>query len=371
MQTRVQQLYYDPNVGVWIYQDLTGIAHGAPPLAEVGPGISSFADAYGEHVCYVGTDEHIHQLFYIQNEGKWVDQDLTERTGGPVAHPLTGISSFADGYGEHVYYMGKNDLHIHQLWFDNINWVDQDLTKLTGGPLALEGYTCPISSFANGYGEHVYYPDIGYEIHQLYFNNIGWADQPLTAWTGGAAHLGDSGISSFADGYGEHVYYIGSPDGHMHQLYFDNIGWADQDLTKWSGGPLPYKSTDISSFSIADSEYVYYVATDQHVHQLCFNNANWNDQDLTKCTGGPLAWTDLGNIAAGISSFGIADGKHVFYVATDLHVHQLYFNNAKWVDQDLTLWSGGPLAAEVFSAISSFAIADGQHAYYLSPQPGS
>jgi hypothetical protein len=135
MPARVQQFFYDPNQQRWINQDLTGIAPGAP-LAETWTGISSFADSYGEHVYYVATDQHVHQLYF--DNTSWVDQDLTNSTNGPSAATaaVIGISSFADGYGEHVYYVAT-DQHVHQHFFNNTSWVDQDLTNSTAGPLPL------------------------------------------------------------------------------------------------------------------------------------------------------------------------------------------------------------------------------------------
>jgi hypothetical protein len=38
------------------------------------PFAGSFADGAGEHVIYMGADQHVHQLYF---SGTWVDQDLT------------------------------------------------------------------------------------------------------------------------------------------------------------------------------------------------------------------------------------------------------------------------------------------------------
>ena len=66
-----------------------------------------------------------------------------------------------------------------------------------------------------------------------------------------------------------------------------------------------------------------------------------------------------------MSSFAIGDGQHVYYIGSDQHVHQLYYNNSSWSDQDLTNFAGDASAASAIG-ISSFAISDGQqHVYYL------
>ena len=71
----------------------------------------------------------------------------------------------------------------------------------------------------------------------------------------------------------------------------------------------------------------------------------------------------------GVSSFAIADDQHVYYVANDQHVHQLFFDNTKWMDQDLTAATGGP-AATAGGGVSSFAIAYDQHVYYVANENG-
>ena len=48
------------------------------------------------------------------------------------------------------------------------------------------------------------------------------------------------------------------------------------------------------------------------------------------------------------------------------NMSQLYYNNTKWLDEDLTGFTNGALAA-AGSALSSFAMANGtKHVFYLS-----
>ena len=89
-----------------------------------GGALTSFADSYGEHAYYIGADQHVHQLYF--DNKTWVDQDLTAATKGPEAANGSALSSFDDSYGEHAYYIGA-DQHVHQLYFSG-TWVDQDLT---------------------------------------------------------------------------------------------------------------------------------------------------------------------------------------------------------------------------------------------------
>ena len=79
-----------------------------------GIGLSSFVDGTGEHAFYVGSDSHVHQLYW--NNSTWVDQDLTAATAAPPVAPGIRLSSFADSMGEHAFYVGS-DSHVHQLYW--------------------------------------------------------------------------------------------------------------------------------------------------------------------------------------------------------------------------------------------------------------
>jgi hypothetical protein len=106
-----------------------------------------------------------------------VDQDLTARANGPQILNGSALTSFTDSAGEHVLYIGS-DGHVHQLYF-NGTWVDQDLTALANGPQVLNYYA--LTSFADSAGEHVLYIGTDNHVHQLYYSGI-WVDQDLTAW---------------------------------------------------------------------------------------------------------------------------------------------------------------------------------------------
>ena len=212
-----------------------------------------------------------------------------------------------------------------------------------------------LSGFADSDGEHFCHLAEDAHVHQLYFNGSGWADQDLTAAGNGPAASGSSGIAGFADSYGEHVCYV-TPDGHIHQLYFNGSSWTDQDLTAAGGGPEAAGPSGLSAFADSYGEHVcYIVAAGQHIHQLYFNGKTWTDQDLTAAGNGPAG----GAGAWGIAGFADSHGEHVCYLTLDGHIHQLYFNGRSWTDQDLTAAVHGP-AAVGSSEVSGFADSYGE-----------
>jgi hypothetical protein len=136
---------------VWDNQDLTAKTGGTVG----GWSLTSFSDSLGEHVFYISTDQHVHQLF--GNTAGWVDQDLSLQAG--TSQSGTVLTSFSDSFGEHVQYIGP-DNHVHQLWHNGTTigpWLDQDLTIIgNGSPISLSCFQF-LTSFSDLSGEDVFY----------------------------------------------------------------------------------------------------------------------------------------------------------------------------------------------------------------------
>ncbi len=196
-------------------------------------------------------------------------------------------------------------------------------------------------------------------VHQMYYNNASWSDQDLTATTSGTLANPGTGLASFSDSFGEHAYFVGT-DQHVHQLYYDNASWSDQDLTSMTNGAQAAPGAGMAGFSDSYGEHAYFVAPNQHVHQMYYDNANWTDQDLTATTNGALAGPDTG-----MSSFSDSYGEHATFVDGNQHVHQLYYSNSAWTDQDLTSAASGALAISG-TGMAGFSDSYGEHVYFLT-----
>jgi hypothetical protein len=122
--------------------------------------IASFSDATGDRVLYVANDRgainggDIHE--FSLNAGQPVDTDLTKLTNTGFAAYST-LTAFSDSNGQHAFFVGGADYHIHQLFFSFSLGSESglDWTKLAGNaPLA---QALPLTGFSNARGEHVYY----------------------------------------------------------------------------------------------------------------------------------------------------------------------------------------------------------------------
>src|SRR5215475_7632544 len=282
----------------------------------------------------------VHQLFY--NNSIWTDQNLfgatTDSQSGVAAFPTTPNNL------AHVYYLSSSD-HVRQLFFNGTSLSDEDLSSETGGPTAKAH--AAVVGFALQNFQYVFYPASNGHIHQLLYNNAIWADTDLTATTGGPTSDGAQ-LTAFATGTALHVYYV-STGKHVQQLYNVGGGWANQDLTSMGHGPTT-GGLWMSGFSIANFQYVYYVGSDRNIHELVYNNSTWSDENIS-----PLIQTPAGG--CGIAAMVIPGTKkmRVYFVGTGNHIFQLAAaNNKKWTSADLTKKTKGP-AAVVGNQIVAFA----------------
>jgi len=135
----------------WQHNDLTLAA--AAPLASDQPTGYVFEGQFTQHVNYQGTDGHIHELKW--DVDGWHHTDLTAVTGAALS-----VSSIPAGYvfdtegTLHVDYLGT-DAHVHELWWSSNGWHHNDLTIAAGAPLGISNPTA--YSFAAGRTQHVFY----------------------------------------------------------------------------------------------------------------------------------------------------------------------------------------------------------------------
>jgi hypothetical protein len=142
----IHQLHWD-NTGTWRHSDLMN-ASNAPPPAEAAeaPRYYSFEDQETQHINYLGTDGHVHELWWNYDNG-WHHEDLTSQTGAPLGGNPSGYV-FKHEETQHVVYEG-NEGHIHELWWDNSGWHHHDLTPeepdalMAGGPPTGYSITAP------------------------------------------------------------------------------------------------------------------------------------------------------------------------------------------------------------------------------------
>lgn len=220
----------------WAHNDLTNAA-GAQKFP---PAPATALDGYEtgfnnqQHVNYIGIDGHVHELVYTNH---WAHNDLTQAANAGNFPPAAGAA--IDGYEtsfnnqQHVNYIGT-DGHIHELVYTD-HWAHNDLTIAAGAQAylpaarsALDGYQ---TTFNNQ--QHVNYIGADGHVHELVYTNH-WSHNDLTAAAGAQNSI--PVLGSALDGYQttfnnqQHVNYIDS-NGDVHELVYTDH-WSHNDLTQ-------------------------------------------------------------------------------------------------------------------------------------------
>jgi hypothetical protein len=124
-------LSYDPTSSSWSGTPFEGTAQQVSP----GSGVSGFVDPNGIFVFYIAEDNSVHVLHNANPDFNLTANTTSDPSNSPPpnAAQMSSLSSFSDEYGEHVVYIGA-DQHVHQfvnkLGSPDTTWNDQDLTKI-------------------------------------------------------------------------------------------------------------------------------------------------------------------------------------------------------------------------------------------------
>ncbi|HEX2822453.1 MAG TPA: hypothetical protein VHO07_20105, partial [Streptosporangiaceae bacterium] len=130
---------------MWVDNDITAFADGTPAFGD-GSSLYGYVQSDGsQHVNFIdGTIEsglgHVHEL-YRTPTGQWVDNDLTKFSGGtPALVGGTGpLGEYSDDGSQHVLFFDVNE-HVHGLYRSPAaQWADNDLTALAAGTLPANG----------------------------------------------------------------------------------------------------------------------------------------------------------------------------------------------------------------------------------------
>ncbi len=325
--------------GIWHDNDLTTLAGAVPPIptsALAGFPLGPLLGPNSKHLYFIGTDNHVYELYFTAGTD-WVFNDLTSLARAKQPTPTSALAGHGFGNdSKHVFFIAI-DNHVHELFIaGDGRWADNDLTTLAGVGAKPPTPTSALTSHLLGdNSQHVFFIGTDNHVHELFIDGGTWADNDLTALAGAVPPTPTSALTSHRLGDdSQHVFFIGT-DNHVHELFIAGAGWHDNNLTTLAGAVPPTPTTHLTGYRllIDNSQHVFFIGTDNHVHELDIAGAGWHDHDLTTLAGAvpPTPGSALTGYPLGDNS------KHVFFIGTDNHVHELYFTGgAGWVDNDLT-----------------------------------
>jgi hypothetical protein len=99
------------------------------PAAALGSAIDGYDTTFNnqQHINFMDAGGHVHELYY---DNAWHHNDLTNLAHASAAAPGSSIDGYQTAFNnqQHVNYVGS-DSHIHELFYDN-QWHHNDLTDL-------------------------------------------------------------------------------------------------------------------------------------------------------------------------------------------------------------------------------------------------
>ncbi len=275
---------------------------------------------FASNVVYVGADSHVHKIRFSYKIPE-SDQDLTLLGGGPPVYPGAIVGMVTKPNNQiHVFYQELNTLDLHQLFFNGSSWSDEDLTSALGGAYCTPGW---IAGFARANEQHIFCAGYAQNSNSLdmlhfYYNNNNWLVEDLTYASDGNAGTpmqSGSGVSAFnVPGANQLEVYGVTTDAHVHRYY--HLGyklghparWYDEDLSA-EGAPNDYQIGGMVSFpTTPNNQFHVFYAPDNNVYQLFNPGTGWQVENIT----GIGQADNVGRMAG----FAVGNEQHVFYIST-------------------------------------------------------
>jgi hypothetical protein len=331
----------------WHFNDLTRAARA--PLAALRPGGYVYEADASQHVVYAGcspdgaADGHVHELSWHAERG-WRHTDLTSVTGAPpivAGSTPTGYDFSAQPntlYGsQHVNYVGT-DGHVHEMWSapDSPGWQHHDLTDATGGRPAINAAV----GYSYNSRQRVFYEGSDAHVGLLTWDrNEGWTHRDLTAETGAPLATASPSAYVFERDGTEHVLYLGI-DAHVHELWSTGTGWNHHDLTLATQGPLCSDQPAGCALKDEQTQYVAYRGIDGLVHALVWSDGAWRSDDVNI----PISIASAASGPVAAYAFNWERSVHVMFNATSGAVWEFWREGKDWHATDVTTRVAAPAA---------------------------
>ncbi|HEX4835381.1 MAG TPA: hypothetical protein VFW01_03505 [bacterium] len=290
-------------------------------------------------------------------------------SAAPAAAVGSALTGYALGITQHVFYLG-GDGHVRELWWDSgSGWHLNDL--MTGVPEGAPGAAAgsALTGYVLGNTQHVFYLGADNHVHELWRNpGSGWHPNDLmTAAAGAPQAAAGSALTGCTLGNTQHVFYLGA-DRHVRELWWDpESGWHSNDLMTATAGEAPNAASGsaLTSYALGIIQHVFYLDTDSHVHELWWDpGSGWHPNDLM---AGVAGGAPSAVVRSALMGYAMGIIQHVFYVGADSHVHALRRDPRRgWHSNDLMMAAGAPHTA-AGSALTGYVLGNTQHVFYLGP----
>jgi hypothetical protein len=345
-------------------------------------------DDHSEHVLYIGRDDrHIHEL-WLQKGGSWQHNDLIQNNcNGRFTLPPPAFSNSVDVAGfvftedrsEHVAYIGT-DLHLHELWLKSMAaggdncWHHTDLTTVAG-TLADPAGAVAAYEWPDDHSEHfVYRGQDGY-VHEISNSLVnGWRGNDFstspTAQGAVAAYVWPSDHS-------EHIVYIGT-DSNVYEL------WKSRFSSNWGITNIGFAAgSALAAYAWPEDNSEHILSVDYYLNPGVIENyltgsPPWNVVNLfvqVHSTSGEDYPPQPNSVALAGYVWPSNHTEHAIYVGFDNDVHELYLKRGEflWHHNDLSstvqnLAGQNPTAPNPSTGLAGYVWTEdnSEHVIYLS-----
>jgi hypothetical protein len=219
----------------WSHNDLTIQAswQTTASVAASGSALAGYVTTFNEqqHVLFIAADNHVHQLVYDTASGHWYNDDPSSAAAAMDVAAGTALAGFqtADNQQQHVIYVAT-DKHVHELVYADPKWYTDDLTwrahtdDPTGGTYHGSATVGSLVGFPlYGHDQCLLYVGADGHVHELGYlaKPNKWSSNDVTNGCSAATPVSGSPLAAYLTTYegGEYVYavFLG-PYNYVHQL---------------------------------------------------------------------------------------------------------------------------------------------------------
>ncbi|SCX11552.1 hypothetical protein [Mycolicibacterium fluoranthenivorans] len=273
-------------------------------------------------------------------EGVWQSDDVSASTGAPPASgaALTGYAFEAQGT-QHIVYVGAQDRHLLELWWNVNGWHFADLTVAARGVPVADQSAVYGYAFDGQMTEHIVFVGVDGHLHETWSDAGQWHSGDLTLATGTVPPaLGPGNISGYvaAASGSQHVVFVGV-DGHIYELAYGQTGWYAADLTDITKSPSPAPRGELRAYAFESegTRHVVFAGVDGRLHELWSGGAGWQSSDLSSATNTPSPTSSAGNLAAYTTA--ATRTQHIVFTTVDGRLLELWSGRtAGWHVTDLS-----------------------------------
>jgi hypothetical protein len=304
----------------------------------------TFAVSLNYNVFFLDTNQHIAHL--VQSPGGWTSEEIPSFTY-PLGTALFGLAG-AGNTNANIFCLDPVSRHLtHVVWSQPTGWHQEDLTAITGAPLAPVSFggmnTLTVTGFLAPDGSvSAFYGDTNQHIALIkWSSSTGWRYSDVTVLANAPLMNNPDfnlAVPSHITGYfagNENVYYLSSNQ-HLQHLYYSN-GWHDEDLTNIAGVGVLAQTSPLASFAIQSptSHHMWYIGlgngSNLHLREVNWSSTQgWKDHDVSIDAN----W--LFPLTGPISAFHDSAGEYVTFANT----------------------SGGPVTFFWTSSVGHYALAN-------------